>query len=264
MSVEYEHEPDGLDTFSLDQIGQKTGAFGGAKMIKFNNGDFLTREGDVISPTDEFLCLGLKKVIQKFVGKKLCDTILVPDGGKANVKELNDNAPREEWGPNFSGEIVGPYKLVLVLRLMNIVTLDLFAFVTDTKGGGIAIGGLTDKTKIMRRALGSNVSPVLKLRTSTFKTTNWGLKKRPDFVARWVILNGAGALSSPTIVPALDKPQTTTAQTPADAHPSTPAAESVASPTTVPGINLSGVQLNLTPVEEPTLKQEIGDDIPFE
>jgi hypothetical protein len=215
-----------------------------------------------MGPDDEYLCLGLKKIIQKFVGKKLMDTILVPDGERANVKELNENAPREEWGPDLSGKIVGPYKLVLVLRLMNIVTLDLFAFVTDTTGGGIAVGALTDKTKIMRRIQGPEVSPVLKFGVSTFKTTNWGLKKRPHFITRWVALNGgAGALSSPATVPALDKPQTITAQTSADAP--TPAAEAP-SPTTVPGINLSTTKLNLTPVEEPTLKQEMGNDsIPF-
>ena len=266
MTTDY--EPDGLDSFSLDQIGRKTGAFGGAKILKFNKGDFFTREGEVMSAADEFLSLGLKKFIQKFIDKKLLDTIPVPDGEKANVTELNEKAPRAEWGPDLSGKIVGPYKLVLVLKLMNIVTLDLFAFVTDSVGGGIAIGALSDKAKIVRRMNGPNVSPVITLGSGTFKSKDFGLVKCPELrIVRWVALNGAaGALSKPAAAPAIEKPATTDVPATTNAPTTVPTTPTNAPPTApmVSGLPLRTVPpINLSTVEEPTLKQEKDSDVPF-
>jgi hypothetical protein len=113
-----EVESDGLDNFSPEQIGRKAGAFGGARLLKFVDGRFVTREGEEIGPDKELIVLGLKKVVQKFVGRKLLDTIVVPDSEKVpNLKEMNDAAPREEWGIDLNDNPVGPYTLVLVLKL---------------------------------------------------------------------------------------------------------------------------------------------------
>ena len=49
MSV-YE-EDDGLGSFDLSQLGMKTGAFGGARIMKFVQGNFITREGEPIEST---------------------------------------------------------------------------------------------------------------------------------------------------------------------------------------------------------------------
>ena len=69
------------------------------------------------------LVLGLKKVMQKFVGRKLVETIVMPDGEKVpDLKAMNDAAPREEWGTDLNGNPVGPYVRVLVLKLINTAT----------------------------------------------------------------------------------------------------------------------------------------------
>ena len=47
---EYE-EDDGLSSFDLRQLGGRVGAFGGAKLLKFVQGDFMTREGEKIGPS---------------------------------------------------------------------------------------------------------------------------------------------------------------------------------------------------------------------
>ena len=166
-----EVESDGLDNFSPEQIGRKPGAFGGARLLKFVDGHFVTREGEEIGPDKELVVLGLNKVVQKFVGRKLLDTIIVPDGANVpNLKEMNDAAPREEWGVDLNNNPVGPYTLVLVLKLISGLTLDRFAFITNSVGGSIAIGDLSDKTRIMRRFRGPNVSPVVSLGLTTFRT----------------------------------------------------------------------------------------------
>ena len=47
MSDDYEN--DGLSSFSLDQIGMQTGAFGGARLLRFVDGQYVTREGEASS-----------------------------------------------------------------------------------------------------------------------------------------------------------------------------------------------------------------------
>jgi len=41
------------------------------------DGQYVTREGEVIEPNRELMVLGLKKVVQKFVGKKLVETTAI-------------------------------------------------------------------------------------------------------------------------------------------------------------------------------------------
>jgi hypothetical protein len=228
-------ENDGLDRFSLDQIGMSTGTFGGAKILKFTTDHFHVG-AEVIGPERELVPLGLKKVVQKFVNQRLVDSFVVPDGEAVpDLKGMNDAAPREEWS-TFGGKPVGPYSLVLVLKLFDRVTMDLFAFVTKSKGGAVGIGALSDKTKIMRRFRGPDVAPVISLRAVDWPVRSLGvILKRPDFkVLRWVALGGGGL----------------------------PAAEpvKVIEASTVPTQPLAIG----TPVEEPTLREEMGgDQIPF-
>jgi hypothetical protein len=230
-------ESDGLDNFSMEQIGQKTGAFGGARSVKYVTDHFVTREGEIIEPSREMLVLGLRKVVQKFVGQKLVDTIVVPDNEKMpDITAMNEAAPREEWGTDLNGNPVGPYVRVLVLKMLDVKTMDRFAFVTSSVGGSIAIGDLSDKTKVMRRLNGPNVAPVVSCSVTNFKT-RFGLRKRPDFrVSRWIALGGDGGGGLP-------KPES---------------AKPLAAPT--PVSKALGIG---TPVASPTLKQEMEDEVPF-
>src|SRR5262245_6627611 len=184
-----DQEDDGLSSFNLEQMGQRASAFGGARLMKYVNDHYATREGEVIEPSREMIVLGLKKMVQKFIGQKLVDLIVVADGEKMpDVTAMNEAAPREEWGNDLNGNPVGPFVRVLMLKLLEAKTMDRFAFITSSTGGSIAIGDLSDKVKIMRRFHGPNVVPVVSCGTTNFKT-KFGLKKRPNFsVIRWMTL----------------------------------------------------------------------------
>ena len=41
--MSHEEEDDGLGSFDLAQLGMKTGAFGGARILKFVQGTFITQ-----------------------------------------------------------------------------------------------------------------------------------------------------------------------------------------------------------------------------
>jgi hypothetical protein len=226
-------ERDGLSDFSLEQIGMKTGAFGGARIIKYVTDHFTTREGETIEPVRELTVLDLVKCVQKFVGQKLVESTVVRSGQKMpDIAAMNEAAPREEWGQDLNGNPVGPFVRVLALKMLDMVRMDRFVFVTSSIGGSIAVGDLSDKCKMMRRLRGPNVVPVVSCCTTNFKT-KFGTRKRPDFrVVRWIMLHGdgSGGLPQPeppkvigpgssTPVPAAAKPAETTPVTVQNAPP---------------------------------------------
>jgi hypothetical protein len=235
------NDEDGFDDFSLEQIGLRAGAFGGARLLKFVTDKFVTREGEVIGPERRFISLGLVKVVQKFVDKKLVDTIIVPSGKKMpDVDEMNEKAPREEWGADLNGQPTGPYVRVLVLKFIEEPALTRYAFVTSSIGGSIAVGDLSDKIKILRRLRGPDITAVVSPRTTLFKT-KFSVRKRPDFYVlgprRLGGDDGGGQpLPRPKGALTLDAPVTPTPE---------------ASP-------MLG-----TPVESPTLREEMADEVLF-
>jgi len=199
----YEEEDDGLATFSLEQLGQKVSAFGGARLLKFVSGSFVTREGEIIDSNREFILLGLVKVVQKFVGKKLVETIVVPTREKfPDVDKMNEAAPREEWGTDLNGKSVGPYVRVLVLKLLDAATMDRYAFVTSSMGGKVAFGDISDKVKLVRRLKGAHVTVAVTCEAIKMKSSyNPHGVPRPHFrIVRYVAL-GDGAPLPPALAP---------------------------------------------------------------
>jgi hypothetical protein len=240
----YEEEDDGLATFSLEQLGQKISAFGGARLLKFVSGNYVTREGETIDSKREFILLGLVKVVQKFVNKKLIDTIIVPTRENfPNIDKMNEAAPREEWGTDLNGKPVGPYVSVLVLKLLDALTMDRYVFVTSSTGGKIAFGDISDKIKLIRRIKGANVTAAIVCEMVRMRSQyNPHGVPRPHFrIVRYVRLGGETALppaQTKILPPSTSAPPTT----PASAAPSI---------------------LDLPTVPEPTLKEEMADELPF-
>jgi hypothetical protein len=263
--MDQEYESDGLSDFDLEQIGMRTGAFGGARLLKYVTDHFVTREGEVIGPERELAALGLKKVIQKFVGQRLVDTIVVADGEKVpDIAAMNEQAPREQWGADFQGNPAGPYTLVLVLKLLDPTNMERFAFITSSKGGAIGVGDLSDKVKIMRRFRGPGVVPVVSCSTTAFRIARLNVtRKRPDFrVVRWITLgDSGGSLSAPKSPKPLAAPASV--EKPATPKPAEPPAKPV--PEAFAPATLAPAPVTLGPsVEPPTLAEEMGGDaVPF-
>jgi hypothetical protein len=276
MSTDY--ESDGLDNFDLGQIGMQTGAFGGAQMLFFKDGTYATREGQVIGPEREFVVLGVKKVVRKFVGKQLMNSVVVPNNERVpDIAAMNEAAPRSEWGPGFDGKLQGPYSLILVLKLLDPANLDRFAFITPSKGGAIAIGDLADKTKIMRQFRGRGIAPAVSCSSAPFRIGRLNVtRKRPHFaVLRWITLGpdsggGLPAPEAPKPLAGLEtvKPVFVPTPTPTPIAPVVPIAAPTLPPAPTPASAQSGsatISFGIgRQVTEPSLQEEMeGDAVPF-
>lgn len=260
-----EEEDDGLSSFSLEQLGQKIGTFGGARLLKFNAGEYKTREGEVITPDREFMMLGLVKIVQKFVNKKLVESSVVPQRESLpDLKKMNVEAPQEEWGVDLNGKPQGPWTYTLALKLLD-RGYNRYAFITNSTGGGIAVGDLTDKVKIIRRLKGRDVTAVIICEHGVRMTSKFNPNgvPRPSFrIVRYARLAGNED------VPELSPPKT---------PPATPAASGETRPAMTAGEQLDtfagdshgekterkyDLLYPPTPLK-PSLTDEMNDTLPF-
>lgn len=243
-----------FDDFSDEE---SRGAFGGAKMLKFVNDIFVTRQGETIDR--RLIATGVEKRIQKFVGKKLANTIVVPPGERwPDVDAMNENAPQEEWSADLNGNPRGPYVRVLLLKLVDLASLTRYVFVTQSAGGSTAIGDLVDKVRIMRRFRGPNVVPEISLGKTLFSPKF--NRNRPDFiVTRWVRFGASD--DSGSLPPAKPTPQLPSANDNA-LPPAKQAVNDVSSTPTIATV-ATPAQVEIETVEVPSLAEELKDAVPF-
>ena len=269
-------EDDGLSSFDMRQLGGKVGAFGGAKILKFVQGDFITREGEKIGLEREFITFGLIKAVQKFVNKQLIDTkIVAPHADFPDIAAMNEAAPKDEWGIGLNGQPQGPFTHALILKFLDAKTYDRYAFVTNSQGGGVAVGDLTEKSKISRRINGSNVTAVVTCHSTRWSTQFNPHGKRPDFrVERWMPLDGDRQLTKPVepskliappaTEPSASSPATETSASTAEAETSPPITPAPATDPTVTLSTMGPSGPSLKTVPAPTRAQDLDDEIPSE
>src|SRR6516225_1963088 len=231
------------DGIEGDDVPVSAGLIQGT-LIKFtNDARWVTREGEELPAGLELAAVDVLRVVQKWKDQRPVETIILEPHQKfPDVKKMNEETPKEEWveGPDHKPR--GPWQAQHILYLLDLKPMDKYTFPTGTAGGAIAVGDLCGKIKWMRKYRGANVYPVVVLR-DTFFPTGFGRRQRPHFkIERWVRFGDEGnqveAASGLTPLPSptssADKPpeQTTT-------------------------------QSELPLVTEPSLKEEMGDEIPF-
>jgi hypothetical protein len=222
------------DRFEGDDRPQGAGIIQGI-LIKFTNeATWVTRDGDELPENLELVAVDVARVVQRWEDQQPVETkILEPHEKFPDIEEMNEKIPREEWveGPDGQPHGRGPWQAQHILYLLDPASMDKYTFPTGTTGGRIAIAALRDKLVWMRRLRGPNVYPVVLL-SDTFMKTHWGGRQRPHFkIVRWVSLGGEGGA-----VQALPPPASPTTQTSA--------------------------QLDLPLVKEPSLKEDLNDEIP--
>jgi hypothetical protein len=237
---------DGFSGFNEGVEGddqQQGGSIIQGTLTKFTNeAEWVTGNGDPMSHEQELIVIDLLRIVQKWIDQKPVETIIVPPGEKfPNVKAMNEKCPKSEWRENLNREMVGPWQMQYVVYLIDAITLDKFTYPTSTIGGGMCCRAIAEKVAWMRKYKGPKVSAVITL-SDTFMRTKYGGssggRQRPHFnVVRWIGFDGGGggdALPAPK--PALEGGAAAKSET----SESPPWNE----------------------VEEPSLREELNDDLP--
>jgi hypothetical protein len=143
-----------------------------------------------------------------------------------DIDLLNQAVPQSEW-EDLNGDPRPPYERAHVVYLLDLDTCERSTFISPTKGAAIAVSRLKDKVFWMRKMRNNNtIVPQVELAWAPFPT-KYGLRKRPDFkVVGWIDLSGGGSLPPPSA--------------PKQLPPAQP-----------------------KKVEEPSLKEDLNDDLPF-
>lgn len=216
-------------------------------MLKFgNDGIWSDRSTNAAFPPDrELIVADLQRVSEKWVNKERIETRLIPPGQPMpDIDELNAACPKSEWGVDLNNSPRGPWQNSTILYLIELSSMEKFRFQTGTIGGSIAVGEIVDKTKMMRRFRGVNVYPVVRLRSKVMKT-KFGPRPRPHFeVQRWITLGGGGGGEAQAL----------------------PSAPSQSAPSTLPNAGARNAPASGGSggvVEEPTLREQLNDDVPF-
>jgi hypothetical protein len=214
-------------------------------VLKFgNDGVWSNRSADEpFGPARELVMVEIARVSQKWLNGTPVETRFIPPGEPMpDIDDLNAACSRAEWTKDLNGNPRGPWQNQTVAYLLDLENMERFTFPTGTIGGNIAIGEIADKVKMMRRYRGANVYPAVRLKSKPMKT-KFGQRPRPHFeLQRWITLGGDGN------GPALPAPATNAAPILPDVGTRQAASDGGGSGSIV---------------EEPTLAEEMNDDLPF-
>jgi hypothetical protein len=180
----------------------------GTKVRFTNDWQWVTDRDEVLAADREFLVIGLKRTVQKWV----------PGAAKPEVVELgeterwpdldqwNEDAPASEWSVKF-GKDTGPWQRCCFAYLLDPKTFEGFTFLTPSWGGKKAVDELRESTRRRRLVTGqSNSFPVVTL-SDVFAPNDYGGRQRPFFVLKdWKTLGGPAAPSAPALAKPADNP----------------------------------------------------------
>jgi hypothetical protein len=184
---------------------------------------------------------------------------LAPDERFRDLKALNNAIPKSEWRESF-GQLKGPWERQYILDFVNLDDMQRYCFPTSTIGGTRCVHEFDDRVKWMRRYRGENVYAVVAL-TRTFMTTNYGGRERPHLdIKSWIKIGGGET-------EAMSPPQAPTLPPEQEQATRPPQQEQVVLQEQAPPQQVASQApaqtVKVQSVSEPTLAEELNDDIPW-
>jgi hypothetical protein len=116
-----------------------------------------------------------------------------------DVAELNAKIPQSEWQPGLDGKPRPPWAKFWVAHLLDPRTAEIYTFSNSTVGARLAVERLEERVQRMRSLRGENVVPLVELGSAPMKTQfSPTPKKRPEFAIKsWHANGGTPVASSP-------------------------------------------------------------------
>jgi hypothetical protein len=206
-------------------------------------------------------------VIEKQQGWQKLESGCPPEYLMKTIGEPRPPRPHvdeRDWPLNLNGAPEHPWKLTTYLRLFDIESGEISTFWTNTVGGNVAVGELADQVDFMRQSR-PNAIPVIALEARDMPTQYGGSKPRPYFR---IVPGGWRERSDAAAPAALAGPEQ---QGPAKQLENFTAEKPTSEPTpakkTAKTSKRGGVTRidapKLTPIEEPSLKEVLDDEVPW-
>jgi hypothetical protein len=240
-----------------DDRPQSRGIIKGNK-IKFSNNAAWLQRDDTELPDIELIPVFILRVVQTW-GKdnrpiEEKTRFLEPHEKFPDIKKMNEEVPRKDWVEDYNGNLVGPIQGSHVVYFIHLPTMEQYTFIAPitTIGSVRATSELRDKIVWMRKVrcppgTPQDVYPTITPDKTWMKTRHpGGGRWRPHFKIlpdRWMRF---GSESSGTALPSPESLPIVTQQA-----PNKPAQQITKEP-----------ELPLTKVPEPTLREELNDDLP--
>jgi hypothetical protein len=193
-------------------------------ILKCVDGTWSDREGTEYPIGTPMIVFGVAEALQYWRDQTVTETIVkIPGQSLPDLADLNGSIPKNEWEIGLNDEPRPPWQHAYLIYLLNPQDGAVFTLINSTIGMHICFDRIKDKVRYMRAIRGERVCPVVRLDSKPMKTA-YGVKKRPELtIIEWRDLSPQGA-------PALER---------------------------APAKQIG------KPVSEPTLSEELNDEIPF-
>jgi hypothetical protein len=148
---------------------------------------------EILIPADqEFLVLGIKKVVQRWEGNKPVDPIVEQPGKDLpDVAALNSAIPEEQWPLGPDNQPRAPWSLAYAVYLLRLPGAQICTSINGTGGQRVAAVALRDAIEWMAALKQEFVWPVVTLGAQLYSKRF--KKYRPDYaIVRWCRFGGDG------------------------------------------------------------------------
>jgi hypothetical protein len=199
------------------------------ELILYKDRQHLLSDSTAIPPDRQFLVIGMTKVIQFWQGGR-------PDNSKDKVEQpgkefsdidvvkLNDKVPKKQWELDLNGEPKPPWSLAYAIYLFDPKDAQIYTHIGSTGGQRVAFLTLRERIEWMHAYRGETVAPIVTLGEKLFS------KRFGKYRAEFIIVEWRRPRGEPAEPKRLEK-----------------------SPSGIIGEKVS----------EPTLKEELDDEIPI-
>jgi hypothetical protein len=176
-----------IDDYDDGFGGSITSGFIRGQILRWSDtGGWADRDG--LRPPQELLVLACHEALRRWKGKRAESITAKP---LPDSKELNAAIPVTEWELGIDSKPRPPWEHVAIVQLIDPCTAGLFTYLNSTIGAHIAWDVLREKVRTMRALRGERVLALVRLSTRPMKTTNFGMKTRPEFeIVGWRLLGG--------------------------------------------------------------------------
>jgi hypothetical protein len=236
-------------------------------------GHWVDRDG--ITPPSPLLVFAVDEALRMWNANR---ATFIREKPLPDLEQLNAAIPQSEWERGTDGQLRKPWEHIVIVRLVNFASGEIYKYEAATTGAHIAYDVLKEQVITMRALRGTRAMPVVNLDERPMKTAH-GMGRRPHFVIiGWKTPGGDAQavpakpatpqLSGPTVAPqvppsvpmkaAPPSAPTTTSPPSAPSHSSSVTQSHQAKPK--PPVKLASQTLAAMGDVKPVTSEEILDD----